>query len=523
MDILAIDIGTYSIKFVRGVLERRQIRFLDFREELLFDTSQSFHLTVPLRERQLEIIKSYGYEDDIGKVVFQLPGQLLTSRYLTLPTNKQKQIAMMIPFQLDEKLPSPVEQSHYISWIERKKEQSHVAVSIVQKNDFKDYYNLLEQEEILPSVLTSELFVMSCYIKNNPLKGSVAILDLGHETTNAYFIHDGRIVSNQTSCVAGKIINEAISESYGIEQEEASKYKHKNCFFLTSGQYENISSEQKEFADLMKRIFAPLIQEYKRWELGYRIHYGEKINTVYIMGGTCKIHNIVNFLKESLETNVEYFPEGGHLKGEEKNFSLAKLMCLSLKGKHVLPNFLYGEYSGKVSDDAIFYSAGFMLSRTLTVSLLVIVFLLVERFAFIYPSISMQDKANKKLFKDPSIGISSRERRSYRKHPEKTLKKLHGQLKDVQQEVSTILSSSSINAFLPLSLLSNYLDKHKDVELVEFESDNKKNRAVFKSKKRNSLKKMGQHLKELALPNKKIKIQKNGKVLTLFFGKKNDK
>ena len=520
MDILSIDIGTYSIKFVRGVLERRQIRFLDFHEELLFGASKNFHSTMPLRERQIETVKSYWKENGSSKVIFQLPSRLLTSRFLTLPTSKQKQIDMMIPFQLEETLPCPVAQSHYVSWIDKKKDKSHVAISIVQKNDFQDYYDFLNRMEALPSILTSELFVVSCYLKSSLLMGPVAILDLGHEATKAYFIHDGRLVSNQTSCVGGKLINEAISETYGIGLEEASEYKHKKCFLVTSEQYEEISPEQKEFADLMKRIFIPLMQEYKRWELGYRINYGKKIETVYIMGGTGKIHNITNFLMELLETNVEYFPEGGHLEKEEKNFSLAKLMCLSQRGKYVLPNFLYGEYSGKVSDDAILYSTGFMLSRTFTVSIIIAIFLLIERFLFINPAISTQDKINKKIFKDPQLAISSRERRIYRKNPEKILKQISKKFQDVHQEVTTILSSTSINAFSSLSLLSSYLNENKDVELVEFESDNKKNQAVFKSKKNDALKKLSQHLKNLALPNKKIKIQKKGNVLTLTFGKK---
>ena len=278
MDILSIDIGTYSIKFVRGVLERRQIRFLDSHEEILSDGPKDFHPTMPLRERQIETIKSYWNESDNGncRVIFQAPNWLLTSRYLTLPTNKQKQVVMMIPFQLEEKLPYPVTQSHYISWVEKKKDKSHVAISIIQKNDFQDYYNLLEQMEALPSILTSELFIMNCYLKNNPLPSSAAILDLGHETTKAYFVHNGTLVSNQTSCIGGKIIDEAIAQTYGIDLQEASDYKHKNCFFTTSDQYENITQEQKDFANLMERIFTPLIQEYKRWELGYRINYGEK-------------------------------------------------------------------------------------------------------------------------------------------------------------------------------------------------------------------------------------------------------
>ena len=120
--------------------------------------------------------------------------------------------AMMIPFQLEEKLPYPISQSCYVSWVEKKKEKSHVIVSIVQKNDFQNYYDLLVQMEIVPSVLTSELFVINSYLKNNSLSRAAVIFDLGHEMTKAYFIHDGVIVSNQTSYVAGKIIDEAISK-----------------------------------------------------------------------------------------------------------------------------------------------------------------------------------------------------------------------------------------------------------------------------------------------------------------------
>ena len=520
MDILSIDIGTYSVKFVRGVLERRQIRFLDSHEERLFDSSKDFHPTMPLRERQIETVKSYWDENDKSKVIFQVPNSLLTSRYLTLPTSRQKQVVMMIPFQLEEKLPFPVAQSHHILWIDKKKEKSHVAISIVQKDDFQDYYNLLGEMEVLPSVLTSELFIMNCCLENNPLTGSVAILDLGHETTKAYFVHNGMLVSNQTSCIGGKIIDEAISQTYGIDLEESSDYKHKNCFFLTSDQYENISQEQKEFAELMERIFTPLVQKYRRWELGYRIHYGEKIDTVYIMGGTSKINNISNFLTESLGVKVEYFPEFGRLKKEEKVFSLARLMCLSQRGKRVLPNFLYGEYSGKISDDVFLHSTGFILSRTLSASVIVVIFLLLERLIFIHPAISKQDRVNRKLFKDSQIALGSRERRNYRKKPDKILKILQRDFKEIEQEVTTVLSSASINAASSLSLLSSYLNKNNEVELVEFESNGEKNLAVFKSKKKDALKKLEQHLKGLALPRKKIKNQKDDNALTLTFGKK---
>ena len=520
MDILAIDIGTYSVKFVRGVLERRQVRFLESREEIINDASRNFHSAMPLREKQIEIIKLFLSEGDDSRVIFQVPNWLLTSRYLTLPTSKQKQVSMMIPFQLDEKLPYPVADSHYISLVDRKKNHSHVSISIVKKNDFRDYYNLLKRMGMLPSLLTSELFIMSCYLKNHPLPGSLAILDLGHETTKAYFVHNGMIVSNQMSYIGGKIIDEAIAETYGISLEEASDYKHKNCFFLTKDQYENLSQEQKDFAALMEKIFMPFVQEYKRWEIGHRVNCGENVETVYIMGGTAKISNISNFLMEALDVNVEFFPENGHAKREEKNYSLARFMGLSQRGRHILPNFLYGEYSGKVSNDIFLNSVGFIFSRTLAVGMVVILFLLIERFAFIYPAISRQDKINRKIFKDPQLALTARDKRVYRKNPEKILKNFQKKFRTVEQEVSAILSSVSINAFASLSLLSSYLEKNDDVELVELLSDDGKNTAVFKVKKPDVLEKLEQRLKNLALPYKKISRQKNGEGLTLTFGKK---
>ena len=522
MDILSIDIGTYSIKFVRGVLERRQVRFLDCREELLCDAAKNFHPTMPLRERQIETIKSYWDENDDSKVISQVPNWLLTSRYLTLPTNKQKQIAMMLPFQLEEKLPYSILESHYASWVEKKKESSHLIVSIIKKSDFQDYYNLLREMEILPSILTSELFIINNCLKNHALPEAAAILDFGHETTKAYFIHNGTIVSNQTSYMGGKLINEAISKTYSVSLEEASEYKHKNCFFATTDQYENITDEQRDFAKLMERIFTPFVQEYKRWELGYRINYGERVSTVYIMGGTGKIHNISNFLMEALGVHVEYFPEGGHLKKDEANFSLAKLMAFSQKSKYPLPSLLYGEYSGKVGEDAFLRSTGFILSRTLVASMLIVIFLLIERFVFVHPLISKQDRINRKLLKDSEIALNARDRRSYRKKPEKVLKKLSGQFQAVEQEVSAILSSSSTNALSPLSVLSSYLNKNEGAELAEFKSNGLKSEAVFKSEKIVDLQRLEQQLKELALSGKKINRQKDGKTLILTFGETND-
>ena len=59
------------------------------------------------------------------------------------------------------------------------------------------------------------------------------ILDLGHSTTKAYFIHQQQIVSTHISYVAGSVIDQVIAETYQISLPEAIIYKHQNSFLLT--------------------------------------------------------------------------------------------------------------------------------------------------------------------------------------------------------------------------------------------------------------------------------------------------
>lgn len=529
MDILTIDIGTYSVKFLKTSLDRRLLNLAKVQEVVIANESKNFPPDMPPWEKQLKIVKSFFHKDYEGKVIFQVPNRLLTSRHLSFPTGNKKKILMMIPFQLEENLPYPARKSHYTSTISGTKEKGKATISIAKKDDFQSYYDLISRENIVPSLLTSELSALECYIKGSPLpENSVAILDLGHETTKAYFIYEGEILSNHTSHIAGKIIDDIISKTYNLNLREASKYKHENCFFLTEQQYENISQEHKEFAILMKKILSPLIVDFNRWELGHRVSCGHPVKTIYITGGTAKINNICSFLSHNFETHVEYFPHpapvssgSDYLEKNQDNFYLANLMAHSQKGKYLLANFLYGRYSGKIDQGIPLHSISFISLRTLIASIMVIVFLTIERFAIISPRLSEQDKINKKLIKTPEIALTTRNRREYRRNPEKILKVLKKKFKRIDRESSAIIKTTSINAIAPLSLLSSYIDNVSGVDLIKFKSNGEKSTAVFKSKESPYLQKLKSLLEEAELNYKKIEYKKSSKTLTLTFGKRN--
>ena len=121
MNTLAIDIGNYSIKFFEVQKERKSLKLLHFTEVILDEVRETMEEEVPTEEIQTEIIESYLDEMDAvhtdgfeGKIVFQVPNKLFTTRYLHIPVKQIKKAEQMIPFQLDEELPYTIPELHYV-------------------------------------------------------------------------------------------------------------------------------------------------------------------------------------------------------------------------------------------------------------------------------------------------------------------------------------------------------------------------------------------------------------------------
>src|SRR5687768_10335650 len=105
MNILSIDVGSYSIKFIESHFERKQLVHQSFYQIILEEFAQDFPKEITLEEIQLEVVKEYLKKGKFeGKIIYQYPSRQLTVRLLTLPVISKKKVEMMIPFQLDKNL-----------------------------------------------------------------------------------------------------------------------------------------------------------------------------------------------------------------------------------------------------------------------------------------------------------------------------------------------------------------------------------------------------------------------------------
>ena len=125
-------------------------------------------------------------------------------------------------------------------------------------------------------------------------------------------------------------------------------YKHDNCFFLTEDLYDKVDENQSEFAKLMRKTMHPLLTDIRRWEVGFRVKHGLKVDRFLLIGGTSQIKNIDNFLTEQINIPFEKIDPCLSLNdnddlidsGEKGVFSLSAMTAISDTHKVPLGNFL---------------------------------------------------------------------------------------------------------------------------------------------------------------------------------------
>ena len=369
MNILAIDIGTYSIKFIELRPERKSLVLVEKNEVILEEAKTHYPNTSSTQELQKEIVANFiQKQNNELKIVFQVPNEFLTTRYLEIPGTSKRKTEQIIPFQLDDDLPYPLNSAHYSFRLFKKEGGFSVLSNIAQTNAFKDYFTFFESKDAQPTVLTSEISTMQAYIENIKMNDTCCILDIGHKTTKAYFVQNRQIVSNHTSYTAGSNINEVISKTYQISIEDAIIYKHENAFLLTDSQLENVTNEQKEFALLMKQIFSPLVLDVKRWEIGHRVKFGSSIDKIFIFGGSAQITGLEAFLTYHTGVTTESLPPITDIKNDysinEKNFYLVKMMAIAQRTPQNVINFLTGKFQIASNSFIPIHSAIFIWVRS---------------------------------------------------------------------------------------------------------------------------------------------------------------
>ncbi len=478
MHVLAIDIGSYSVKYVTSFVDRRKINHTDMSEIILRDFLED-HPSMSITEGQIsivqEIIDSNARPET--KIIFQADSSLMTTRFLTMPVKSKKKAELMLPFQLEEDIPFALSEIHYAYRMEGQKSQYIALVELIKESNFEPFFTLLKDKNALPNILTTEASAVENYFNQNALAGPFCVMDVGHTTTKAYFFYNSRLLAAHVAYVGGTHINEMIAQTYGIDPDEAVIYKHQNAFFLTTGQYSEVEQAQGEFASAMDKVFSPLIADFARWKVGFKVNFGLSVPHVFLCGGSSNIKNITNYLTEKFDVKVALLESFDKIQGEKidlntKNkskFSLVNMMAQGFRRKNRFINLLIGKFAQASTSELPLYSFSFIGVRVAAATAVLALALLGERF-FIHRDIQFVNAKLTTVMKNDELGITGRLRRSATSNTKPIYDHLFKRQRSVRQEISTLQAAVETESLSPLVTLSQIAGA-TETSLIDFTSN----------------------------------------------------
>lgn len=525
MNILSIDVGHYSIKFVESTFDRKKLLHENMNMVVIHDFVRDFPVEITISEVQQEIIKEYlKKRAHFSKIIYQVPAKYLTYRAMAFPIKNRRLVQKAIPFQIEKDLLYSSKEYHYeaqILPVHENQKDNYAIASIIEIQKFTQMVKNMAQNHTTPEILTSEVSIFQNYITSSHKSGAVAILDIGHETTKSYFFYNTKLVSSHLSYVAGSAIDEIISETYMIPLEEAISFKHQKAFFLTTQQASSLSQDQQVFGIMLKKLFTPLVEDIKKWELGYRIKTGKRLEVVYLTGGTSCIKNIDNFLSIETQIPIELLDCIGplHLQNvsfsinEKIPFTLAHLMSFSFTSSKLLPiNLLTRSFAPKNSSLFPIHSISFITSRVAIVSIVLLLFLGIDTVILMFKESSI-DKKSLAILKRPDLNLINREIMVFRLNPKIIFEKMKRTHKSLLSEYDIYKDLFKKSAVDILVQISEYLQLNENIELLMLEHKDGKIFAHFKTKSKEALNELQEKISKVPFKDNKIQIYE--KKLTL--------
>ena len=235
---VGLDIGQTAFKAVR--FRRR----LTGRESVEY-----FHLPVPYgRQEHTEpahrsaMLRNFLWQHGLygsGEIVTALSCQDVFVRTLSFPFRDASKLAQVVPFEMENLIPMPLEDVTVGSLLLPARESkdgtakgkgSDVLVTAAPKEKIAEHLRFMASADLNPSAITIDgmaLFSVSQFLKEEgaQVPGDMAIIDVGASKTTLCLVHEGRPVLLRTVLWGGNHLTLALAVRYACSFAEAERRK----------------------------------------------------------------------------------------------------------------------------------------------------------------------------------------------------------------------------------------------------------------------------------------------------------
>jgi hypothetical protein len=318
LDILGIDIGTVSVKYVRckgttgksivvsqgdypykGGFEDLELILADIRNKEGPDLDVAIGMSSP----------------DIIKKTFTIP---------ILPKKEQKEALNWTSAKaLSASLDDMVYEHLMIGQIEEKGIMKDEVLFVgVQKGFVERIISIFHRAGFQHIPLFTDIAFGYVFALGEVGDRSIAIIDVGGKRTGLYIARARRLMLAREVLTASESFSDALVSGAGLTFDQAEQYKQERGF-------------DEELTEILKIPFERLAGEIQRTFIVYNERFPDKpVTSVYVTGRGAKIPKFFEKLEETLVEEVNYLEA---INGIEDKYIPAHTLCMHLE---VLPNLL---------------------------------------------------------------------------------------------------------------------------------------------------------------------------------------
>ena len=305
---IGIDIGSNSIKVIQLTESEGRYTLNKFgldvlAPEIIVDG------TVMDSVRCVETIQKLINDQDISTkdVVISVSGHSVIVKRVTLPQMSEDELAESIKWEAEQYIPFDINEVNMDFQILRTfmgadgKQQMNVLLAAVKKDKLSDYTSLIIEAGLTPVIVDIDAFAIeNMYNINYEMKENeiIALVNIGAGITNINILQGGVFAFTRDISIGGNRYTDSIQKDLGLSFEDAEKIKKGEAV-------EGVDTSEVD--SIIENVSTEITSEITR-SFGYfkATMLSEKIDKVFLSGGSSKIRNLDSFLQERLELPVEY-------------------------------------------------------------------------------------------------------------------------------------------------------------------------------------------------------------------------
>ena len=309
--VIALDIGSYSIKAVEIVNTFKSYEITNFYEKIVPHMDD-----VPLDTVLPECMEQLFSENNLtaDRIVTAMPGQFISSRILDfnfsdprkIETGIFAEIEDVVPFNMDDMILD----HQTLGTIDGKT----FALAVMTRKAFlRNFLDLLKRVDIDPKFVDVDslaFYNLSSFVNVGSDKPFVMV-DVGHEKTSVCIVRDGVLRMFRSINLGGRYVTDFLARDLETTYHEAQEVKHRVSQVLCSvDEGEALSDDDKFVAERMTLACNAIVKELGRTLYAFKTWEKEPLEQIFVSGGGSNIKNFCQFLEDQLEvparqTNLE--------------------------------------------------------------------------------------------------------------------------------------------------------------------------------------------------------------------------